>query len=228
MQIAVVDLGVGNLRSVKQAVSAVAPNANVILSSDAQTLLNADKVVLPGQGAVGTWFSELSSRGLEQALTTCMAEKPLLGICVGMQALFDYCEEDGGRQGLGLFHGSVKHFSHFHNARQSNLDSTGSNQAVERLKIPQMGWNQVFQLREHPLWKGIDDNAYFYFVHSFCANTAPDSDLGVVYGGADYGHKFIAAVGRDNVFAVQFHPEKSHDNGLALLKNFTDWNGQAN
>ena len=215
MQIAVVDLGVGNLRSVKQAVSTVAPDADVVLTSEAEALLNADKVVLPGQGAVGTWFSELEQRGLTTAIDRCLREKPLLGICVGMQALFDYCEEDGGREGLGLFHGSVKHFSHFH----QNSD--------ERLKIPQMGWNQVFQLRDHPLWSGIPDDSYFYFVHSFCANTAQDSDLGVVYGGADYGHKFIAAVGRNNVFAVQFHPEKSHENGLKLLKNFTDWNGQA-
>lgn len=222
MRIAVVDLGVGNLRSVKQAVSTVAPNADVVLTSDASTLLDADKVVLPGQGAVGTWFKELHDRGLEGAIQTCLSEKPLLGICVGMQALFDHCEEDGGRQGLGLFHGSVKHFSNFHRDH-----SESDSKPATRLKIPQMGWNQVFQLRDHPLWNGIDDDSYFYFVHSFCANTAPDSDLGVVYGGADYGHKFIAAVGRDNVFAVQFHPEKSHDNGLKLLKNFTDWNGQA-
>lgn len=222
MRIAVVDLGVGNLRSVQQAVSTVAPNANVVLTSDANTLLESDKIVLPGQGAVGTWFSELQNRGLEDAIKTCLDEKPLLGICVGMQALFDYCEEDGGRQGLGLFKGSVRHFSNFHPVVGASEESSSP-----RLKIPQMGWNQVFQLRDHPLWDGIDDDSYFYFVHSFCANTAPDSDLGVVYGGADYGHKFIAAVGRDNVFAVQFHPEKSHDNGLKLLKNFTDWNGQA-
>lgn len=218
MQIAVVDLGVGNLRSVTQAVITVAPDAEVILTSDAESLVRADKVVLPGQGAVGTWFDELKQRELTEALDECLGQKPLLGICVGMQALFDYCEEDGGQAGLGLFNGSVKHFSHFHKGRTAEQ---------ERLKIPQMGWNQVFQLREHPLWKGIDDDSYFYFVHSFCANTAPDSDLGVVYGGADYGHKFISAVGRDNVFAVQFHPEKSHDNGLKLLKNFTDWDGQA-
>ncbi len=216
MQIAVVDLGVGNLRSVQQAVTTVAPDADVVLTSDAQTLLNADKIVLPGQGAVGTWFQELEQRGLSNALQTCLAEKPLLGICVGMQALFEHCEEDGGQQGLGLFKGSVRHFKHFHTERTEQ---------DERLKIPQMGWNQVFQLRDHPLWSGIANDSHFYFVHSYCANTAPDSDLGVVYGGADYGHKFIAAVGRDNVFAVQFHPEKSHENGLRLLKNFTDWNG---
>lgn len=218
MQIAVVDLGVGNLRSVKHAVATVAADADVILTSDPNALLNADKVVLPGQGAVGTWFRELDKRDLREALLSCLAQKPLLGICVGMQALFESCEEDGGVQGLGLFKGSVKHFRHFHAERGAQ---------DERLKIPQMGWNQVFQLRDHPVWSGIDDDAYFYFVHSYCANTAPDSDLGVVYGGADYGHKFIAAVGRNNVFAVQFHPEKSHENGLRLLKNFTDWNGRA-
>jgi len=218
MQIAVVDLGVGNLRSVTQAVSTVAPNADVILTSDADALERADKIVLPGQGAVGTWFNELKQRDLEAVIQTCVEQKPLLGICVGMQAMFDHCEEDGGQQGLGLFRGSVRHFKHFHADRSSS---------DERLKIPQMGWNQVFQLRDHPLWQGVEDQSYFYFVHSYCANTAPDADLGIVYGGADYGHQFITAVGRDNVFAVQFHPEKSHDNGLTLLKNFTSWNGQA-
>ncbi len=218
MKIAIVDLGVGNLRSVEQAVMSVAPNAEVVLADNASTLLTADKVVLPGQGAVGTWFRELQERDLTQALNTCIAQKPLLGICVGMQALFESCEEDGGVSGLGLFRGNVRHFKHFH----QELAEDGP-----RLKIPQMGWNQVFQLRDHPLWHGIEDNAHFYFVHSYCANTAPDSDLGVVYGGADYGHKFISAVGRNNVFAVQFHPEKSHDNGLRLLKNFTQWDGKA-
>ncbi len=218
MQIAVVDLGVGNLRSVKQAVVTVAPNAHVVLTSDAEVLLNSDKVVLPGQGAVGTWFTELRARGLESALSACLSEKPLLGICVGMQALFDHCEEDGGQPGLGLFDGSVRHFSHFH-AEQ--------NKQLERLKIPQMGWNQVQQTRDHPLWQGIDDLANFYFVHSYCANVSNESAQSNVYGRTDFGHEFVSAIGRDNVFAVQFHPEKSHNNGLRLLKNFTDWNGQA-
>ncbi len=218
MQIAVVDLGVGNLRSVKQAVITVAEDADVILSSDADALLRADKIVLPGQGAVGTWFKELNARGLSDALMVCLKEKPLLGICVGMQALFEHCEEDGGQAGLGVFQGDVRHFSHFHTDRLETDD---------RLKIPQMGWNQVFHLRDHPLWSNIENESHFYFVHSYCANTSPDADLGTVYGGADYGHKFIAAAGRDNIFAVQFHPEKSHDNGLQLLKNFTNWDGRA-
>jgi len=212
MQIAVIDLGVGNLRSVEQALCVVAPDANVLISHDPQVIANADKVVLPGQGAIGTWFQALKDRKLETTLNSTIKEKPLLGICVGMQAMFDYCEEDGGIDGLGLFSGSVRHFRHFHNAE-------------DYLKIPQMGWNQVRQSREHALWQGIGDQSYFYFVHSYCANLAPKANLDMVYGQADYGHQFIAAVGSDNVFAVQFHPEKSHDDGLRLLKNFTQWSG---
>lgn len=213
MQLTIIDLGIGNLRSVEQAFKTVAPNANITVSSKPADIANADRVVLPGQGAIGTWFSALRERNLESALKTAMDEKPLLGICVGMQACFDHSEEDGGVDGLGLFKGQVRHFKQFHNAE-------------EHLKIPQMGWNQVAQLREHALWKGIDDQAYFYFVHSYCANSSPDANLGMVYGMADYGHQFIAAAGTGNVFAVQFHPEKSHDDGLQLLKNFTTWNGK--
>jgi len=216
MQIAVIDLGVGNLRSVEHALSAVAPNANIIVTSDAHVIDQADKVVMPGQGAIGTWFNALNERQLEAAVRSSLRDKPMLGICVGMQALFDYCEEDGGVDGIGLFNGSVRHFSNFH-----------TQQHGERLKIPQMGWNQVAQLRGHPLWNGIEDDAYFYFVHSYCANASPDANLGMAYGMTDYGHQFIAAAGINNVFAVQFHPEKSHDDGLQLLKNFTTWNGKS-
>ena len=210
MQIAIIDLGVGNLRSVEQALHAVAPNATVLVSSDAQVISDSDRVVMPGQGAIGTWFRALQERNLTATVQECLASKPMLGICVGMQALFERCEEDGGVSGLGLFDGDVRHFKHFHS---------------QALKIPQMGWNQVMQTRDHALWHGIDDQAYFYFVHSYCANSSAQADI--AYGSADYGHEFIAAVGRDNVFAVQFHPEKSHHDGLALLKNFTQWNGQA-
>lgn len=213
MQIAVIDLGIGNLRSVAQALAAVAPNADIVVTSDAAVINSADRVVMPGQGAIGTWFAALEQRQLKEAVKSSLREKPMLGICVGMQALFEHCEENGGVHGLGMFEGSVRHFSHFNN------DSS------ERLKIPQMGWNQVSQVQEHALWHGIDDQSHFYFVHSFCANNAAGIAGGDVFGTADYGHEFIAAVGRDNVFAVQFHPEKSHDDGLALLKNFTQWNG---
>lgn len=212
MQIAVIDFGIGNLRSVEQALRAVAADADVIVTHDSTLIASADKVVMPGQGAVGTWFKALDERGLKAAVTKSLAEKPMLGICVGMQALFDYCEEDGGIDGLGVFQGSVKHFSNFH-----------SMNSPARLKIPQMGWNQVSQTQDHALWHGINDDSHFYFVHSFCANT--EQDQAAVFGSADYGHEFITAVGRDNVFAVQFHPEKSHDDGLTLLKNFTQWNG---
>lgn len=214
MQIAIIDLGVGNLHSVGQALKTVASDANVVITSDANQIIDADRIVLPGQGAVGTWFNALRKRELEEAIKAAMQEKPFLGICVGMQALFDYCEEDGGMDGLGLFKGQVRHFKQFHGADAN-------------LKIPQMGWNQVAQLREHPLWDGIDDQSYFYFVHSYCANSSPDANLAMVYGMTDYGHQFIAAAGLNNVFAVQFHPEKSHDDGLQLLKNFTAWNGQS-
>ena len=213
MQIAVIDLGIGNLRSVAQALTAVAPNADIIVTSDAAVIEMADRVVMPGQGAIGTWFAALEERQLKGAVRKSLNEKPMLGICVGMQALFEHCEENGGVDGLGMFEGSVKHFSNFH------ADSP------ERLKIPQMGWNQVSQVQDHALWHGIGDQSYFYFVHSFCANNVTGVSGRDVFGAADYGHEFIAAVGRDNVFAVQFHPEKSHDDGLALLKNFTQWNG---
>ena len=211
MQIAVVDLGIGNLRSVEQALVAVAPNANVIVTSDANVIESAERVVMPGQGAIGTWFNALKERELSGAVQQAISEKPMLGICVGMQALFEQSEEDGGVDGLGLFEGSVRHFNNFH--QDQNLS----------LKIPQMGWNQVKQTQEHALWHGISDQAHFYFVHSFCANSPVEKSI--AYGQANYGHEFIAAVGQENVFAVQFHPEKSHDDGLALLKNFTQWNG---
>ena len=218
MQIAIIDLGIGNLRSVEQAIKTVAADANVVVSSEREVIDAADRIVLPGQGAIGTWFSTLREKKLESVIMQAMQEKPILGICVGMQALFDYCEEDGGMSGLGLFEGSVRHFSHFH---------AGRDKQEERLKIPQMGWNQVAQMQDHPLWQSIDDDAYFYFVHSYCANAYEDANLGMVYGVADYGHQFIAAVGTKNLFAVQFHPEKSHRDGLQLLKNFAQWNGAA-
>lgn len=231
MQIAVVDLGIGNLRSVEQALRVVAGDADIVVTAEPSAIESADKVVLPGQGAVGTWFSALRERQLEPVIKASLGAKPVLGICVGMQALFGHCEEDGGMAGLGLFDGSVRHFSHFHHEVSQQINHQSA--AKSRLKIPQMGWNQVAQTQDHALWQGITDDSHFYFVHSFCANLnqghAVDSIAGSVgvYGTADYGHEFIAAMGGDNVFAVQFHPEKSHDDGLKLLKNFTQWGGRA-
>ena len=207
MYIAILDLGVGNLRSVEQAVKTVAANCTVEVTADVARIDAADKIILPGQGAVGTWFDQLEARDLRASLESAKTSKPLLGICVGMQAMFDFCTEDGGREGLGWFEGRVEHFSGLQN---------------QTLKIPQMGWNTVKQMQPHPLWHKIDDAAYLYFVHSYCANTSKPEN---VLASADYGHEFVAAVGADNIFATQFHPEKSHNDGLQLLRNFTEWDG---
>jgi glutamine amidotransferase len=215
MQIAVVDLEIGNLRSVHQALSTVAPDAQITITRNPDEIAQCDKLVLPGQGAIGTWFAYLNKFDLKDAVANAFANKPVLGICVGMQAMFSHSDEDGGVQGLGLFEGQVAHFADFHSEDDSEF----------HLKIPQMGWNQVNQ-SSHPLWAGIEDGSHFYFVHSYCANLTEGADSSVVYGTADYGHEFVAAVGRDNVFAVQFHPEKSHDDGLQLLKNFSQWDGR--
>lgn len=214
MQLAIIDLGVGNLRSVEQAFKHVAPHFNVQITRRASEIDNADRVVLPGQGAIGSWFRELDQRGLRKVVMDALVEKPTLGICVGMQALFSHCEEDGDQSGLGLFQGSVRHFRHFHQTTQNG----------ERLKIPQMGWNQVTQTSEHPMWHGIPQNSHFYFLHSYCANLDQSSQNDDVHGVADYGHQYIAAIGRGNLFATQFHPEKSHNDGLQLLRNFSQWN----
>jgi len=212
MQIAVVDLGTGNLRSVEQAVKHVAPEQNVVITSDSQVILNADRMVLPGQGAIGTWFKSYQKLNLDVAVRDALANKPCFGICVGMQAMFEYCAEDGGIEGLGLFAGKVEHFEDFH--------ATDVN--AQNAKIPHMGWNKVEQNTDHPLWQGIDDQSRFYFLHSYAATT---TDNVIVMAKANYYHSFIAAVGRENVFATQFHPEKSHNDGLQLLRNFANWNG---
>lgn len=209
MQIAIVDLGIGNLRSVEQALKAVSTDADIMVTSDAEQIISADKMVLPGQGAIGTWFHALEHFNVREAVKYCLQSKPSLGICVGMQGLFEASTEDGGVDGLALFKGNVRHFSEFHSSDCG-------------LKVPHMGWNQVKQQQTHPLWSKIEDDARFYFVHSYCANS---DDASVIYGAAQYGHEFIACVGRDNVFAVQFHPEKSHIDGLQLLKNFVSWDG---
>ena len=216
MQIAVVDLGTGNLRSVEQAVKHVAPEQNVVITADSQIILNADRMVLPGQGAIGTWFKSYQELDLDAAVKDALVNKPCFGICVGMQAMFDYCAEDGGMEGLGVFSGKVEHFDAFH-----ALDKSAK---AKNAKIPHMGWNEVEQNSDHPLWQGIDNQARFYFLHSYAATT---SNVEIVMATASYHHSFIAAVGRNNVFATQFHPEKSHNDGLQLLRNFANWNGNA-
>lgn len=220
MQIAVIDLGTGNLRSVAQALGSAASAADIaadiIVTADPAIIGSADKVVLPGQGAIGSWLASLLTLGLKETILQALNEKPMLGICIGMQALFSHCEEDGGVEGLGIFDGSVRHFCNFHPLLK---------QQRNKLKVPHMGWNSVRQSNPHPLWQGVVDNAYFYFVHSYCTNLNRQADQHQIFGTTDYGHEFVAAIGRDNLFAVQFHPEKSHKDGLQLLQNFTRWNG---
>jgi glutamine amidotransferase len=214
--VAVVDYGSGNLRSVSQAVKhvALASDVEVLVTSRAQDVLDADRVVLPGQGHMADCMNELATSGLKEAVLHAAAHKPLFGVCVGMQMLLERSEE-GPTDGLGLIPGEVVRFR-----LEGRLQADGS-----RFKVPQMGWNQVFhdlgRGPSHPLWDGIADGAYFYFVHSYYAKPANPQHC---VGEADYGGRFAAAIARDNIFATQFHPEKSADQGLALYRNFLHWN----
>jgi glutamine amidotransferase len=217
-RVAVVDYGMGNLRSVAQAVMHAASSvdhAEVTVTSDPQVVRNAHRVVLPGQGTMPDCMRELRESGLLDAVLEAAASKPLFGVCVGMQMLLDHSDE-GDTPGLGLIPGRVVKFDL---AGRIQPDGT-------RYKVPQMGWNQVFQgcaqapANPHPLWRGVPDGAYFYFVHSFYAKP---SDARHTAGEADYGGRFTAALARDNIFATQFHPEKSAEQGLALYRNFLHW-----
>ena len=210
MRIAVVDYGMGNLRSVSKALEHVAPRANVEVTSDPSKVAGADRVVFPGQGAMPDCMREMQERGLEGALATAAGSRPFLGICIGLQMLFERSDE-GGVKGLALFAGVVRRFP-----VPAMFDSSG-----RRLKVPHMGWNQVNQTRQHPLWSGIENGSRFYFVHSYFPEPG---EPGLTHGTTDYGVPFTCAVARDNIFAVQFHPEKSHISGLRLLANFINWN----
>ena len=210
--VAVVDYGMGNLRSVSQAVKAAAKDTDwtVVVTSRPEEVNAADRVVLPGQGAMPDCMRELRESGLQEAVLAAAANKPLFGVCVGMQMLLDSSDE-GPTDGLGLIHGRVVKFD-----LAGRLQPDGS-----RYKVPQMGWNRVRQSQPHPVWKGVADDSWFYFVHSFYARP---SDARHSAGEADYGGRFTAAVARDNIFATQFHPEKSAAQGLALYRNFLFWN----
>ena len=208
MSIAVVDYGMGNLRSVSKALEHVAGGEEVIVTADPAAVAAAGRVVFPGQGAMPDCMRELDARGLRPAVLAAARAKPFLGICIGLQMLFGHSEE-GGVAGLAVFPGEVRRFP-----AQMMVDRNG-----QRLKVPHMGWNEVRQ-RPHPLWAGIADGARFYFVHSYCVQPADDA---LVTGTAEYGIPFTCAVARDNIFAVQFHPEKSARDGLQLLKNFVTW-----
>jgi imidazole glycerol-phosphate synthase subunit HisH len=209
--VAVVDYGMGNLRSVAQAVLHVAHGSGfeVVVTSRPEEVRAADRIVLPGQGAMRDCMRELADSGLRASVLEAAATKPLFGVCVGMQMLLDRSEE-GPTDGLGLVPGEVIRFD-----LAGRLRPDGS-----RYKVPQMGWNQVFQTQPHVLWAGVPDASWFYFVHSYYARP---SDARHSAGEADYGARFTAAVARDNIFATQFHPEKSADQGLALYRNFLHW-----
>lgn len=211
IDIAVVDYGMGNLRSVSKALEHVAPNQNVIVTSDPAQIAAAGRVVFPGQGAMPDCMRELDARGLRASIIAAAAEKPFLGICIGLQMLFEHSEE-GDASGLGVLKGKVRRF-----VAADMYDEHG-----DKLKVPHMGWNQVHQRMEHPLWDGIADGERFYYVHSYYV--VPE-DHGLEAGYSEYPKRFTCAIARGNLFAVQFHPEKSHDAGLRLLSNFVQWDG---
>jgi glutamine amidotransferase len=208
-KIVVVDYGMGNLRSVAQALRHVAPDADVRISGEVTDIRAADRLVFPGQGAMPDCMRCLRESGLQEEIVAASRSKPLLGVCVGEQLLFDWSEE-GDTHSVGLLPGKVVRF-----ALDGMVQQDGS-----RFKVPQMGWNRVKQTRSHALWDGIADGSYFYFVHSYYAVPAEASH---VMGETDYGKPFASAVGRDNIFATQFHPEKSAAAGLQLYKNFVNW-----
>jgi glutamine amidotransferase len=201
----------GNLRSVEQALRHVAGEQSVIVTSDPDEVRAAGRVVFPGQGAMPDCVRELDARGLRQPVMDAATSKPFLGICIGLQMLFEHSEE-GNVAGLGVFPGRVKRFA------SGMLDAAGN-----RLKVPHMGWNEARQTRAHPLWAGIATDARFYFVHSYYV-VPEQPELEAAY--TEYPGRFTSAVGRDNIFAVQFHPEKSQQAGLSLLFNFVNWDGR--
>jgi glutamine amidotransferase len=215
-QAVIVDLGTGNLRSVSKALSFIGGDHSVVISSDPETIASAGHLVLPGQGAIGTWFNQLTRDGeLEKAVRQRLNDGPVLGICLGLQSLYSFSEENQGTPGLGLLEGAVKHF------KSSPCHARSDNGSVQ-LKIPHMGWNTVSHARDHPLWHNIDNNERFYFVHSYYVESTA---MNQVFGLCEYGNRFTAAAGKENLFAVQFHPEKSQQAGLKLLENFLNWNG---
>ncbi|MDO4906593.1 imidazole glycerol phosphate synthase subunit HisH [Neisseria sp.] len=214
MKVAIVDYGMGNLHSVLKSVQAAQKladvDAQIVLTDRPEEVFAADKVVFPGQGAMPDCMAALQRSGLGEAVSDGLKNKPFFGICVGAQLLFDHSEE-GDTAGLGWFAGDVKRFA------ANRLDAEGN-----KLKVPHMGWNTVHQTQAHPLFQDVPQNTRFYFVHSYYFAPA---DNNIVFGTSEYPNEFACIVGKDNVFATQFHTEKSHDGGLLLLRNFLRWNG---
>ena len=212
--IAVIDYGMGNLRSIVNALEHVAGKKHRIeLTSDPAQVIQADRVVFPGQGAAGDCMRAIDEYELRETIIEAANSRPFLGICMGMQVLIEHSEENRGTDCLGLYAGQVRYFGDTHH------DADG-----ERLKVPHMGWNRLYQSRPHPLWNAIDNGERFYFVHSYYLLA---SDKNLVAGECEYGFCFTSAIAKDNVFALQCHPEKSADAGLQLLANFVAWDGQA-
>ncbi|MGH8547934.1 MAG: imidazole glycerol phosphate synthase subunit HisH [Methylococcales bacterium] len=208
--VVVIDYGMGNLHSIAKALQFVAPESTILVSADPDTIRHADRVVFPGVGAIRDCMVQLENLDLIEAIKNVSKQKPFLGICLGLQALLESSEESGAVECLGLLQGTVVRFE--------NCVGRDGNP----LKIPHMGWNAVLQTHPHPLWSGIPQNSRFYFVHSYHAETA---DTACIAATADYPGPFTCAIARDNLFAVQFHPEKSQAMGLQLLRNFTTWDG---
>ena len=199
--IVIVDYGMSNLSSVIKATEYVAPNSNVIVSSDFEEIDNADKIIFPGQGAAKNCMSSISKKKLESVIKKNSKEKPFLGICMGMQVLMDFSEENEGTSCLGIIKGNVRKFKNFNN----------------NIKIPHMGWNKIKKNNDHPIWNGIRDESYFYFVHSYLIE--PESDADII-GVTEHGEKFCSVIAKQNIIAIQGHPEKSSSAGLKFLKNF--------
>ncbi|MDE2002246.1 MAG: imidazole glycerol phosphate synthase subunit HisH [Betaproteobacteria bacterium] len=213
MDIAVIDYGMGNLRSVAKALAHVAPGASIAVTADPRAIRAASRVVLPGQSAMPDTMASLDASGLREVVLECLTDRPFLGVCLGLQMLFEASEE-GPTTCLGVLQGRVLRF------REQDMALPGG----ERLKIPHMGWSPVHQQRAHPLWAGIEDGSRFYFAHSYYP---VPTDPGVIAGAACYPSPFTCAIARANIFAVQFHPEKSQRAGLRLLANFVSWDGRA-
>ncbi|MGH8729042.1 MAG: imidazole glycerol phosphate synthase subunit HisH [Burkholderiales bacterium] len=209
--IAVVDYGMGNLRSVAKALEHVAPDTRIAVTDDPRVVMRAQRVVFPGQGAMPDCMRELDRRGLREALIVAARTKPFLGLCIGLQMLFEYSEE-GDTPGLGIFKGKVVRFAPVRD------------DCSNKLKVPHMGWNEVRQTVSHPLFSGIAQDARFYFVHSYYVRP---EDAAITVATSNYPTPFTCAIARGQVFAVQFHPEKSQSAGLMLLKNFVHWQTKA-
>ena len=207
-KVAIIDYNMGNLHSVQRAVAhCAAQNTDVVITAAPDEIRHADRIVFPGQGAARDCMHELKARELDDVVREVITSKPFLGICMGMQVLMEHSAENGGIDCMGIFSGQVRYFDH-------NINDG------ERLKIPQMGWNQIWHSQAHPLWQGIKDGSRFYFVHSYYVDP---QDEALISGATDYGIRYASAIAKDNVFAIQAHPEKSAQDGLQLLTNFMEW-----